>query len=208
MIMSDALYTIGHSNHETGRFLELLRLHEIEAVCDVRSHPYSQYCPQFNREAIEAALRQAGIRYAYFGKEFGARTEDASCYRNGRVDYATLAETDAFQSGVRRLKKAMETRTVALMCAEKDPLTCHRTILVCRRLRPEIPAIRHILDTGEIETQQEAEYRLMKMLKIEYPDLFHTEEELIEQAYEVQGEKIAYVLPKSGVPEERGESWP
>jgi len=206
--MSLDLYTIGHSNHDTGRFIELLRQHGIEAVCDVRSNPYSQYCPQFNRETLEASLSQAGIRYAFFGREFGARTDDASCYRSGRVDYSRLAETDSFQSGVRRLRKAMATVRVALMCAEKDPLTCHRTILVCRRLRTETDSIRHILETGEIETRQEAEVRMMGLLKIVYPDLFHTEEELIEQAYDRQGEKIAYTLPKPGQPEERGETWP
>src|SRR3954469_12363602 len=104
--MPDALYTIGHSNHDAEHFLDLLRRHSIDAVCDVRSHPYSQYCPQFNRETIEVSLRQSGIRYTFFGKEFGARTDDASCYRNGRVDYSRLSETDAFQSGVRRLTKA------------------------------------------------------------------------------------------------------
>ncbi len=206
--MQVTLYTIGHSNHTTERFLELLAAHGIEAVCDVRSSPYSQYCPQFNRESIEASLRNAGIRYAFFGKEFGARTDDAACYRDGRVDYARLGETEAFQAGVRRFKKAMQTLKVALMCAEKDPLTCHRTILVCRRLRPETDAIHHILDTGEIETQKEAEYRMMDSLKIVYPDLFHTEEELIEQAYDLQGQKIAYTPPRPGTTLERDESWP
>ena len=206
--MPTALYTIGHSNYDMERFLELLLQHGIEAVCDVRSHPYSQYCPQFNREPLEVSLRQAGIRYAFFGKEFGARTDDVSCYRDGRVDYTRLAGTESFQSGVRRLKRAMETLTVALMCAEKDPLICHRTILVSRRLRPETDDIRHILETGEIETQQEAEYRLLQTLKIVYPDLFHTEQELIEQAYDLQGEKIAYTLPKPDSPPERGENWP
>ncbi len=206
--MPTILYTIGHSNHDACRFIELLRQHEIEAVCDVRSHPYSQYCPQFNREPLETSLSQAGIRYAFFGQEFGARTDDLSCYRSGRVDYSLLAETDAFQAGVRRLKRAMMTVRAALMCAERDPLTCHRTILVCRRLRTEVDGISHILETGEIETQQEAEYRMMRGLKIVYPDLFHNEEELIEQAYDRQGEKIAYALPKPGASPERGEAWP
>src|SRR5437588_11875636 len=107
--MPSTLYTIGHSNHELERFVALLSMHRIDAVCDVRSHPYSQYCPQFNRETLAASLREAGIRYVFFGTEFGARTEDASCYRNGRVDYARLAATESFQSGVRRLTKAMET---------------------------------------------------------------------------------------------------
>src|SRR4051812_42198034 len=88
--MASSLYTIGHSNHDTDHFLSLLRRHEIDVVCDVRSSPYSQYCPQFNRETLEATLRQAGIIYEFFGSELGARTDDKTCYRNGRVDYARL----------------------------------------------------------------------------------------------------------------------
>jgi len=201
------LFTIGHSNHDIDRFLELLAMHGIQTVCDVRSHPYSQYCPQFNREALELTLRRVGIEYAFFGAEFGARTTDANCYRAGRVDYNRLAETEAFRSGVSGLTRMVETQRVALLCAEKDPLTCHRSILVCRRLRSTIEDIRHILESGETETQRESEYRLMGMLKIVYPDLFSTEEELIEEAYDQQGEKIAYTLPKAGVPAERGETW-
>ncbi|HLJ56880.1 MAG TPA: DUF488 domain-containing protein [Chthonomonadaceae bacterium] len=189
------LYTIGHSNHEAERFLALLRLHGIEAICDVRSQPYSQYCPQFNRDALEPALRAAGVRYAFLGRELGARTDDPACYRDGRVEYARLAETEQFRSGVRRVLRAMQTHRVALMCAEKDPLTCHRSILICRTMRADTDEIVHILEDGGTETQQEAERRLMDTLKIVYPDLFHTEAELIEQAYDRQGERIAYVQP-------------
>jgi uncharacterized protein (DUF488 family) len=188
------LYTVGHSNHSLERFLELLRLYEIEAVADVRSHPYSQFCPHFNREALETALAQHGVRYAFMGWALGARTDDRTCYENGQVKYERLAETAPYQAGIRRLKKAMETRRVALMCAEKDPLTCHRTILITRRLQVDTAEIRHILETGEIETQGESEQRLLDLLKIQ-PSLFFSEAELIAQAYEQQESKIAYRLP-------------
>ncbi|MBC7526673.1 MAG: DUF488 family protein, partial [Chthonomonadaceae bacterium] len=84
------LYTLGHSNHSLERFLELLRLHKIETVGDVRSQPYSPYCPHFNREALQIALLQNGISYLFFGRELGARTEDTSCIIEGRVDYDSL----------------------------------------------------------------------------------------------------------------------
>ena len=187
------LYTLGHSNHSLERFLELLGLHEIETVGDVRSQPYSPYCPHFNREALQTALPQNGIGYLFLGGELGARTEDTSCLIEGRVDYDCLTKTAAFGEGISRLKEEMTTKRVALVCAEKDPLTCHRTILISRELRNETAEIRHILETGEIETQEEAETNLLTLLKFE-PSLFQSEEEQIEEAYTVQGRKIAYKL--------------
>lgn len=206
--MSGILYTIGHSNYSLDAFLELLRRHEIEMVCDVRSSPYSAYCPHFNREALVPPLQDFRFEYAFLGRELGARTEDTACYRNGKVSYALLAETEPFRNGLREVKSAMQARRVALMCAEKDPLTCHRSILICRHLRDETDSICHILETGEVETQHEAEYRLLKELKIDYPDLFNTEEELIEQAYDTRGEKIAFALREAGTIPEVSERWP
>lgn len=185
------LYTLGHSNHSLERFLELLRLHKIETVGDVRSQPYSPYCPHFNRESLQIALLQNGIEYLFFGRELGARTEDTDCIIEGRVDYDCLTKTEAFREGVTRLKEEIKTKRVALVCAEKDPLTCHRTILVSRELRGETEKLRHILETGETETQKEVETRLLTSLKFE-PSLFQSEAEQIEEAYGIQGRKIAY----------------
>ena len=192
--MQPPLHTIGHSNHSLERFLELLKSHEIQSICDVRSHPYSQYCPHFNREALEFALKRLGIQYEYLGKELGGRTDDVRRQEAGKVVYSRLAKTELFQTGLHRLKNSMLEKRVALMCAEKDPLTCHRTILICRQLREEAQRISHILEDGETESQNEAEARLMKTLKIESPNLFYSDEELIEQAYDRQGEAIAYVV--------------
>lgn len=198
--MAFPLYTVGHSNYSVETFLKLLKTNAIEAVADVRSSPYSQYCPQFNREALAAALKQNGILYAFLGNELGARTDDTTCYENGRVVYERLAATEPFQSGLRRVQKAAATRRVALMCAEKEPLECHRSILVCRHL-PDM-AIHHILETGETETHQDTECRLMELLGIVSPNLFFSDEELVAQAYAAQEGKIAYRLPVS---DNRGE---
>ncbi len=204
--MSQPLYTIGHSNHPVERFIELLRQHQIESVVDVRSHPYSQYCAQFNRESLDTTLDAAGIRYAFFGNELGARTEDGACYQAGRVVYSRLAETQAFRAGLSGLRTTMNARRVVLMCSEKDPLTCHRMILICRQIRAETDLVRHILESGEIETQSEAEIRLLAHLRLT-PSLFESEEELIELAYDRQGERIAYERPRPGARAEKNEPW-
>lgn len=186
------LFTIGHSTHPVDYFIDLLKKHSITAVCDVRSHPYSKYNPQFNREALKEELKRNNIAYVFLGKELGARSDNPNCYIDGRVQYNYLVDEPSFQQGIIRLKKGMKKYSIALMCAEKDPITCHRTILVCREMRSHTKQIKHILANGEIETNQEAEERLLTTLGI-VPDMFKNKNECIEEAYDKQGKKIAYV---------------
>ena len=79
--------TIGHSAHPLETFVGLLQRHEVNVLADVRSAPYSRFHPQFNREALAQELEGHGIRYFYLGRELGARSDDPSCYENGRVQY-------------------------------------------------------------------------------------------------------------------------
>src|SRR5712691_7200087 len=148
--MSETIYTIGHSTHSIEAFVELLRQHGITAVCDVRSRPYSRMNPQFNREELKDSLKSADIKYVFLGKELGARSEDKNCYRNGQVQYDLLAQTKLFQDGIKRVEKGVKEFRIALMCAEKEPLDCHRTILVSRKLFDDGLIINHILSDGQI----------------------------------------------------------
>jgi len=188
------LLTIGHSIHSVESFIELLRRHAINALCDVRSSPYSRYSPQFNRESIKEDGLKHGIAYIYLGAELGPRSSDPSCYENGKVQYQRLAEKEIFQQGLARLRKGIEHYRVALMCAEKDPLMCHRMLLICRHLRCENIRIRHILEDGSLEDNRDTEQRLMKLLKIDPADLFSSEEEQILRAYDTQANKVAFIL--------------
>jgi len=192
--MQKHLFTIGHSTHTLEHFLGLIAKHRVEAVCDVRSVPYSQHNPQFNREPLKEQLRAAGVSYVFLGKELGARSDNPACYIDGKVQYNYLVDEPNFGQGLRRLRTGMDRFRVALMCAERDPLTCHRTILVCRELRAPDLNIEHILADGSIETNTAAEKRLMSILNIR-PDLIHGERHCIEQAYETQASNIAYVMP-------------
>jgi uncharacterized protein (DUF488 family) len=123
------LYTIGHSTHSLEKFIALLKQQGITALCDVRSKPYSCMNPQFNRENLKRSLRENGIAYIFLGKELGARSEDPSYYVCGKVQYDRLARSALFQKGIIRVRSGMRDFRLALMCAEKDPLECHRTIL-------------------------------------------------------------------------------
>jgi len=188
------LFTIGHSIHSVECFTELLHIHDITALCDVRSSPYSRFSPQFNRETLKDELAKQHIIYIYLGTELGPRSSDPTCYEKGKVQYNRLAARDIFHQGLGRLRKGMTAYRIALMCAEKDPITCHRMLLICRHLRNDDINIRHILDDGALEDNYDAEVRLMQQVKIDPTDLFYTEEEQIQRAYDIQGEKIAYTL--------------
>ena len=188
------LFTIGHSIHSVERFVDLLKTHGVTALCDVRSSPYSRFTPQFNRESLKDELARHRIIYLYLGAELGPRSSDPTCYENGKVQYNRLACKDLFQQGLGRLRKGMTTYRIALMCAEKDPLACHRMLLICRNLRGDDIVIRHILEDGSLEDNRDTEMRLMKQLKIDPADLFSTEADQIQRAYDLQGEKVAYTL--------------
>ena len=187
------LFTVGHSTHPVEHFINLLDWHHIDVVADVRSTPYSRYNPQYNRDELKGNLRESGISYVFMGKEFGARSDDPSCYREGRVQYAALATSEPFQSGVGRINEGVaKGHRIALMCAEKDPLECHRTILVAQTLDREGFEIAHILEDGQLETHAVLTDRLISLHKLGNGDLFMSRDEVVDSAFSRQEARIAY----------------
>jgi uncharacterized protein (DUF488 family) len=188
------IYTIGHSNHPIQEFLDLLQRHSITAVADVRSTPYSRFNPQFRREKLQASLAAIGIQYVFLGEELGARSQDPACYdAGGRVSYTKLARTDLFRKGIHRLLTGMQQHRIAVMCAEREPLECHRTILVARELASEGVPVAHILADGALEPHEHALRRLARSLDLPEADLFDDLPARIDQVYEQQATRIAYV---------------
>lgn len=200
------LFTIGHSNYSSERLLELLEYHGVGALADVRSMPYSRYLPHFNKPALQEYLPQADIRYVFLGEELGARPNDPSCYVDGKAVYEKIAATEAFQKGLQRLLKGLQNYRIALLCAEKDPLTCHRAILVCQHLVPSNLEIAHIHSDGELEFHEDLEERMLKLYNLQDPvptnqlSLFPETQtptidrsERMRQAYQKQSDKIAYI---------------
>ncbi len=187
------LFTIGHSTHNFATFLELLKQHEIDVVADVRSRPYSRL-PWFSRPELEKELKANGVRFVFLGDELGARRVERMCYIGPRADYELIAKTPAFAKGIERLREGVTKFRVALMCAEKDPLDCHRTVLVCRHAK-EFADIFHILSDGSLETHADAELRMMPGYVPAEGDMFLSRIELLNQAYRRRGEEINYVEP-------------
>ena len=186
------LYTVGYSCFTVEEFFEALKKYEITALVDVRSQPFSKYKPEFNKDNLTLVLKNSGIKYVFLGKELGARTDAPECKINGKVSYYKLAEHKDFKDGLQRVRNGMEKFQIAIMCAEKDPITCHRTILISRNIKSENLLIKHILENGELEEHSDSEIRLLKLCKLEQEDLFKTYEDRLKEAYEVQGNKIAY----------------
>jgi uncharacterized protein (DUF488 family) len=199
--MQEFVFTIGHSTQPAERFIALLKQHGITAVADVRSQPYSRMNPQFNREDLREALRESGVAYVFLGKELGARSEDRACYHDGKVQYGLLAQTDLFRHGLDRVQEGARNFRIALMCAEKEPLECHRTILVARHLETLGLEVRHILGDGRLESHADAMNRLVRHLHLPEGDMFRSREDVVAEAYRLQEERVAYSL-SAGAPAE------
>ena len=195
---TSAILTIGHSNHSPEVFLDLLKLHRVTALVDVRSAPYSRFNRQFNREPFAKALKDSGIRYVYLGRELGGRSGDRSCYEHGRIRYDRLARLPSFHDGLQRVMHGSETYCIALMCAEKEPLHCHRTLLVGHELDRRGYDVAHILSDGRLETHAVAMARLLAEFDLDaHDDLFRRERprgELVEEAISLQAQRVGHAI--------------
>ena len=152
------LWTIGHSNHGAERFVELLQQHDIEAVADVRSQPYSRFSPHFRQARLRELLAEAGLGYMFLGRELGGRPPEPVLYDDaGNVLYDQLAQTERFAKGLRRLLDGAETQRVAVMCSEEDPTHCHRRQLITRALlEGDVPpTVMHIRGNGRLVPEAE-----------------------------------------------------
>ena len=186
------IYTIGHSTHEAEKFVSLLQQHRVNLLIDVRSIPYSRWNPQYNRENLIETLQEHSIDYEFLGQELGARSEAPTCYENNRVSYKKLANTSLFQSGIEKIRQLADCRTLALVCAEKEPLDCHRTILVARTLETDEYDVLHILEDGEAQPHRQAMDRLCELRKLPEPDLIYSRDQRVNDAYAAQEQRIAY----------------
>lgn len=191
--MKPMILTVGHSNHELGHLLKILHANQVTAVADIRSQPYSSRNPQFGREALKSSLEESGINYAFLGDQLGAHPQDPACYKDKKVQYKLMAQTPLFQQGLKNVLAGSEQYRVALLCAEKEPLSCHRSVLISRELEALGADVSHILEDGSVESQDQAMDRLLKQYGLGEGDLFRTKEQLIEDACARQEQEVAYV---------------
>lgn len=189
------VFTIGHSNHSLDCFMKLLRAHGVNEAVDVRSAPYSGYTPHFNYDFLKDALENKGIGYLFMGGKLGGRPADRSCYdAAGRVLHDKVAKTEGFNDGVKDIIRGAGERRIALMCSEKEPLECHRTLLVAHNLAQWGVAVQHILAEGNLESHDETMNRLLGVFKLP-PDgnMFRTRDDVIAKVVALQAKQVAFV---------------
>jgi uncharacterized protein (DUF488 family) len=197
------IYTVGHSTHEIGYFINLLKTHGVNCVVDVRTLAASRFNPQYNKNRLSASLKDNGITYIHMPEEFGARHTDPLLLTNGRVDFDKVRRSAAFNRGVERLRHGMNKGfVIALMCAEADPLECHRFSMISAALKDEFEIL-HILKDNSVVTNLELEQELLKKFKKKLltSDLFqsaHTYEERVRAALKLQNDEIGYSADNQG----------
>lgn len=186
MTLPPTIYTVGYSTHEWETFLALIKQAGITAVADVRSHPNSRL-EQYRRENLSPALQREGIVYVFLGDELGARRSETECYVDERVDYELVAKIPAFLQGINRLTEGIKQYRIAMLCAEKEPLDCHRGLLIARHLTELGWQVIHLLADGSQEAHKDTEQRMIKMVGID--PLFDgvlSHEEKLARAYHEQ----------------------
>jgi uncharacterized protein (DUF488 family) len=166
--------TIGHSTHLIERFIELLKNGGVELLVDVRSMPWSRRHPQFGKERLAKSLEAAGIAYAWEGAALGGKGGS----------YADAAARPAFGDALDRLVERSKTAAVCLMCAEKEPLDCHRTVLVSRRLAERGVAVEHLLADARTRAHYDVEEALLAGKA--GGDLFDDRAQLLARAYDAR----------------------
>ncbi len=191
------LYTIGCSILSLDDFIHNLKINNINVVADVRSIPYSRTTPQFNREILRNRLKDEGILYGDFSKEFGARRIEFDAYEKNQVSFDKTKRLPVFFNGINRIQNGLSMGySIALMCTEKNPLDCHRFSLVSRGIF-EMTGIEafHIMIDASLVTTEQLENQMLKEFGLE-DDLFSEKSERLEIAYNLLNKKIGYVLPQ------------
>jgi len=196
-------YTIGHSNYTSEVFLKLLKDYGINCLVDVRSSPYSKYVPQFNKENLLMDFKKEKILYVYLGDKLGGRYMDSELlYDDGVVNYSKVLEKEEFQEGIksviRNIKKGLN---IALMCSEKNPLDCHRFLLVAKALSAHGVQVKHILENGKDIIHTDLESLLVQKYNSELNQFSFFEEKLspeqaLEEAYRKRNKEVAYTVDK------------
>jgi hypothetical protein len=195
------LFSIGHSNIPADRFLAMLRGAGVDAIADVRSVPLSRFFPWFSQKALAARLAAAGIGYTAMGDTLGGRPRDPSLYRDGAADYEAVAAQPQFQGAIDQLIETAARSCICLMCAEREPLDCHRCLLVARVVAERGLRVGHILHDATIEPHEATEARLLALCG-DSCDLFAPgHDKLIAAAYRRRARAVAF---RQRVPDRRG----
>ncbi|MDB8793978.1 DUF488 domain-containing protein [Romboutsia sp. 1001216sp1] len=196
------VFAIGHSNYPIEKLIDILNQYNINCVVDIRETPYSRYNIQYNREDFCKTLRKEGFIYIYMGKEFGARRGSKESYnREGFADFEKVSKEDIFKKGIERIKDGCKKGyKIALLGAMQDPIRCHRSILVGRRLNENGINVKYILHEGDVAEQEDIENQLLDKYFSERNQITidslignsMSKEDMINEAYRLANKEIGY----------------
>ena len=165
--------TIGHSTRPVETLIEMLKAHGVERLVDVRTIPKSRYNPQYNSEALERSLNDAGIAYRHMKALGGLRhpRKDSSNtgWRNDSFrGYADYMQTGEFQEALDALVEAASRETIVIMCAEAVPWRCHRS-LVSDALTARGYPVEHIMSATKSEPHTVTSFARVEGTSVTYP---------------------------------------
>jgi uncharacterized protein (DUF488 family) len=154
-------YTIGHSTRKLEEFINIIKNYGIDCVMDVRSYPRASndYDKPYDRDSLEINIKQAGINYIYMGEELGEnRTENEALDEEGKVDFDKVMECSIFKKGINKIVEGIKRgHKIVLMCSERNPFNCHRSILLGYALMKNGVAMEHVIDEEKSKSQNRIE---------------------------------------------------
>lgn len=165
--MNKKIYTIGYTAFQIKEFIFTLKMYNINCLIDVRSSPYSKNYPDYNKNVLEKTLNISNIIYRNYKYEFGARQTDTSFYTQfedfSYLDFSKFIISKQFNIGVNNIVKGINIGyNICLMCAETNPVDCHRSIMVGRGLKAKGFDVCHILKDKNIKSQNDIENELLE----------------------------------------------
>jgi len=151
----------------------MLRAFGVSALADIRTIPKSRHNPQFNGDALRAALRSRRVRYLQIPELGGLRRprKDSpnGAWRNISFrGYADYMLTDEFEGGLAKLHALAAERIVALMCAEAVPWRCHRS-LVADALTARGAHVQHITSATRSSPHRMTPFAVVSRQRVTYP---------------------------------------
>jgi uncharacterized protein (DUF488 family) len=167
------IYTVGHSTRSLDELVDLLLSFDVSTLADIRTIPRSRHNPQFNADALPAALEPRGIRYAHLSRLGGLRRARAdsvnTAWRNASFrGFADYMQTEDFEAGLAELGELASEGTIALMCAESVPWRCHRS-LVADALVARGACVEHITGVGRSSPHRLTPFAHVRGERVTYP---------------------------------------
>lgn len=154
-------YTIGHSTRKLEEFINIIKNYGIDCIMDVRSNPHasSSYDKSYDRDSLEMNIKQSGINYIYMGEQLGEkRTENEVLDSDGKANFDKIMECSTFNKGINRIVEGIRRgHKIALMCSERNPFNCHRSIVLGYALMKNGVDMEHIIDEKKSKSQNRIE---------------------------------------------------